>query len=172
MDILHALQSDDSSEVIDALYELGAGKYGLPSPQVMEALTQLVDHPDSDVREEVAAAAGIRLRRPELYAHFLRRLQRAERESSVLPALINAAAALGLHGAGSRSELSTILCRRVLDEREVDDVRGTAYLALLKLWAKIAPKEYGRAPRALSETTWDRKFVSSLIGQGDSDLVG
>jgi hypothetical protein len=162
MDVLKVLRSNDSSKIIDTLYRLGSGRGGALTTEVVEALGRLVDHNEPEVREEVAAAAGIRLRLPELYPMFLRRLQGVEKVPSVLASLIDGATALSLHGEGNRTELSTVLGRYVLDSRQDDDVRGTAYLALLKLWDKITPAEYAIAPRALSEMSWDREFVKSF----------
>jgi hypothetical protein len=163
MNILSLLESAETSDVIDALYALGSSGKDAVTSEVAEALTRLVDHQEADVREEVAAAAGIRLRLPSLYPLFVRRLQGVEECASVLAPLIDATVALSLHGAGNRKELSALLGQYVLDERQDDEVRGTAYLGLLKLWSKISAKEYAVAPRALSQMSWNRNLVVSLI---------
>ena len=162
MNFLHSLQSSDSSEVIDALYGLSSSGKDEVTSDIFAVLTNLVVHHDPEVREQVAVA-GIRLRLPDLYPLFFQRLQGLERESSVLPPLIDAVTVLALHGVGRREELSRVLGRYVLDEHEDDEVRGTAYLALLRLWDRISAREYAIAPRGLSEMKCDLDFVSQLV---------
>lgn len=163
MDIVDGLRSADAPVIVDALYVLGAKNKGAITPEIDEALIRLVDHDDPDVREAVAAAAGIRLKLTHFYPLFLRQLNGFEKSTSVLPPLIDATATLLLHGAGNIREVSIIFGRYILDDLEEDEVRGTAYLALLKVWKKISPGEYAAAPHALSEMKWDRRLVLSLV---------
>lgn len=155
------LKSEDTSEIIDALYKLGSKQYAVTS-EVIDVLARLVVHPDADVRE-TAASTALRLRLPELHPVLMTQLREAETEPSVLPPLIDAVTALALHGTGDRRELSKILGGYVLDEHQDEEVRQVAYLSLLKLWDKITPREYAVAPQHLSEMAWDKGWVQSLL---------
>ncbi|QDQ28441.1 HEAT repeat domain-containing protein [Chitinimonas arctica] len=163
MDLLELKNQSDVGDIIDALYALGAKGKNAASPQLIQVLKGLAKHEDPAVREEVAACAGIRLRLAELYPVFLDRLRDEEDDVSVLPPLIDAVVALGIHGAGTCAEITKILSDYVFDEKEDDEVRGVAYLGVLKLWGKISPREYAVAPRVLSEMSWDAKLIRDLV---------
>lgn len=155
-----ALRSGDVDEIVDALRELGKNK-SMPDTETIDALKLLTEHLDPQVRSETAAIAGIRLQIPGLYNPFFDRLSR-EDDPFVLSAVVDAATAIALNRTLDRGPLSQLLARLVLDVCADDEVRGRAYLSLLRLHEKITPREYAASPFALSEMDWKKEFVESL----------
>lgn len=162
MNIFERLQSTDSADLVEALYELGGTKETEISPSLLFRLGELLNHIHPEIREEAAASTGIRLRLPQMYPLFMARLK-IEQDPNVLCALIDAIVAVSLPRTGKRRELTLRLADFLLNERSDDAVRGVAYLGLLKLWGKIAPRDYAAAPRKLSEMNWNAELIDDLL---------
>lgn len=162
MGILEKLSRNDVDDVLDGLYELGSSRVVEISPELRKLLVRLASHADAEVRREVAAAVGIRLRRPEFYEVLFQRLAEQETDESVLRVLMDATTAIALHELPPKKDLSQVLASYVLKVDLGDETRGTAYLCLLKLWDKISPQDYAKSPSELSKMSWDRDFIGRL----------
>ena len=163
MNSLEMLRSDDPLDIIDALFKIGAGeKTDLDLPLRLR-IEELVNHDDSEVREQVVACAGVRLRVKEMFPIFWRRLSGDEKNPAVILTLIDAVTALVHHGEGSRDALTRLLNGYLFSELMPDEIRGSACLAMLRLWEKISPREYATAPRRLSEMTFDLEELRKLM---------
>ncbi len=162
MSLFQKLASSDVDDVLDGLYELGASNTEEFSPELLQLLTRLSSHHDAEVRLEIAAAVGIRLRRSDFYEVLFQRLAEREEDESVLRVLMDATTAISIRKDATKEDLSHVLASYVLRVDLADETRGVAYLCLLKLWHKISPKEYAKTPSELSKMSWDRNFVERL----------
>lgn len=163
MSLFEKLVSSDIDEVLSGLYELGSSEKVEIFPELLRLLIRLVSHEDAEVRLEVAAAVGIRLRRIEFFNALFLRLAEQELDESVLCVLMDATTAIALHKDVNRKDLAKVLASHVLDTELEDETRGTAYLCLLKLLGKISPQDYAKSPSELSKISWDRTFVDGII---------
>jgi len=161
MTVLESLSSHNVDEIIDAIYALGGARITSLGESTIASLGVLLSHSDPQVREAVATQGGVRLRLAGLLPAIMCRLGGAESESEVLIPLLDAATAIVLHGSGERRNLSMLLAEYVGRESENDEVRGTAYLCLLKLWGLISANALARSPTRLSELSWDPAIVSA-----------
>jgi hypothetical protein len=164
MNILAALQSGDELQVVAALNELGSRR-AVADAAVVDVLNSLAASPDSNIRQTLAVQIGVYLRLPAMYGTFHRRLDGEEDDPEVLFPLIDGLAALVMHGAGDRDEVSRLFARCVLDETKQQETRAKAYLALMKLWKRMTPRAYLDAPRRLDLLSWDRGFVDALLSE-------
>ena len=159
MPLLQSLTSHKPEEIVDALFKIGGSPDAPGEGSLVAVLEELMAHEDVQVREAVAVQCVLRRRLPKLFPAVLHQLKGAESSPSVLIPLIDGATAIVLHGGGDKRELARTLANYVRRPTEDDEVRGTAYLCLLKLSNRISAKEYARSPAKLSEMSVDQDVV-------------
>lgn len=152
----------NSEAAINVLFSINESKSA--SGYATSMLHELISHEDEGVREEAALILGVRLKLNEMLPDFLCRLDGEEKSNSVLPVLIDAIVLLLQASPSERGCVLQLLARLVLDVEEGGEVRGAAYLGILRILEKITPREFAVAPSDISEMNVDMALVSSLVG--------
>lgn len=161
MNEMELLNSSDSRDILRALFHIGSIKKEIKQ-ETIQKLQGFVEHEDAEVREQVVSTVGVRLRLKEFFPDLWRRLNGEEQDVSTLIALVDAVTALVYHGCGDKKELANLLLQYIQNPLCDDELRGSAYLALLRLFDKISVIDYAKSPRKFSEINISKNLLCEI----------
>ena len=124
---------------------------------------RLISHSDADIRELAANTAGTYLKLNEASEIFLQKINlQQEKDQLVLGTIASALSTLVIYRKVRKLEVNLALASVVLNEDFDPELRGTAYLSLLRINNKITVREYAKSPCDLEQMNYDPKWVSSF----------
>lgn len=138
--MIEKLTSSRRTDIIDALSELG-GEQNRPDRNIIDIVIRLINHRDADIREQAVNIAAIHWRHEDVYEILIDNFPK-EQDQSVLTTMCAALGSLVKIGSGNTSTVNTLLVSVILDRQLDPELRGTAYLSLLRINDKISVKEY------------------------------
>jgi len=151
----------NSEAAIEALFSINETKS--IDGYELATLRGFISHEDEGVREEAALVLGIRLKLEDIFLDLLYRLNDVERSESVLPVLIDAVVLLLQRVPAKRAEVLRLLAKITLDETKPGEVRGAAYLGILRTLERMTAREFAMAPLDIDEMNVDAALISSLL---------
>jgi hypothetical protein len=159
------LQDTGTKAVHEAVVAVGKVKAeGLPG-DIADAVIDLFDHPDPEVRAEAVRAIGIHWRLASAVESLSGVLKR-DADSHVRLAAVGGLGVIAREHIDIRCLASKVLAMVVLGERFTGYERMVAYLELLHSEGKISFKEYMARdqdiPESLASFVMDRPWVEEL----------
>ena len=142
-ELIQRLNSNRRTDILEALYELSSDQNSFDR-NVTDAVVRLIHHRDADIREQAVNTAVIHWRLQETYPVLINQFK-AEKDQLVLTTMCAALGSLLKSGYGTLSTVNTLLVPIILDEQLDPELRGTAYLTLLRVNDRISTKEYASA---------------------------
>ena len=155
--LIEKLTSSRRADIMDALYELG-GEQNRPDSNVIDAVISLINHRDADIREHAVNTAAIHWRHRDVYEILIDNFSK-EKDQSVLTTMCAALGSLVKSGHGSINTVNTLLAHIILDKQIDPELRGTAYLSILRINNKISMKEYAAAYSDIENMTIDLTWL-------------
>lgn len=161
---LEKLQSCRRAEVLDALYSISSSSGNPPQGQVLESLVNLLSHSDADIREQAINTAAIHWRLEAAYKVIVKRFKE-EHDQFVLTTMCAALGTLVKGGKGDLTEVNTLLMPIALNDDLDPELRGTAYLSLLRINEKISTKDYASSSHDIESMQLELKWLNSLAAK-------
>lgn len=156
------LSSVKRNEVLSALYDLQGSDEKELAPNTLEKVLNLLDHTDSDIREQAVNLVGIHFRSAASYQLLINMIEGKEKDQAVLIVICDAIGALVSNGSGDLKQSSSALARVALNSLLDPELRGAAYLSLKRINNQISLNEFASSSRDIEELDYDEEWLSNF----------
>ena len=163
--LLKMLNSVNRSEILDSLYEIG-GNHDLvinPSDVLIEKMVDLLNHTDADIREQVVSVLGIHYREKKIFTKLINMIDEDEKDQSVLIVIVNALGSIASKYPERKDIALRSLSRIVINEELDSNLRGSAYIEILRLEKNISINEYAAHSTNIDTINVNKNLINRYL---------
>lgn len=163
-ELLSKLKSTRRSIIIHALYDLQNTTNKNIDNIIIKKLIKLISHSDADIRQLAVTVAAIHYQLEEAYQVILSQVDTgSEKDQCVLSTMTAGLGTLVTRKKGYKEETSPVLARIVLNKTLDPELRGTAYLSLLRIHNKISVRDYAASSQDIEKIKYEFDWINSFL---------
>lgn len=168
--LLQLLSSEEREDILAGLRRIKLGDECKPSDDIACKLIGLLHHPDSEIRNDAVYAIGYLWSDRRALLPTIAMIDGAEKDEFVLGNVLLALGAFADMSDCRRQSLGA-LGRFVMNQRMDPELRGSAYLLMMRARSRLTVQEYARSDTDIGLMSVDHEWVR-LQAEEKADGLG